>query len=281
MISKNSRGARATSTGEQAPARAGVEVELRHLRKSFHEGRTERSVLRDVNASFRAGEFIVLLGRSGSGKSTLLNLIAGLEVPSAGSVRIEATDVSALSEHQRTLFRRHRIGFIFQSYNLIPTLTVEENLLLPLELDGSARTRDWRRATQLLERVGLADRGSSFPDVLSGGEQQRLAVARWWRATAASCPSTRAASPSTSSPTGRAPPPAPATPVAGASPSPSTTSSSASNPPRRTRSCCSPSATGKEPSACTAAQPVAPSQASAMLAGVGYAELTGYPGAEK
>lgn len=134
MISKNSRGARATSTGEQAPARAGVEVELRHLRKSFHEGRSERSVLRDVNASFRAGEFIVLLGRSGSGKSTLLNLIAGLEVPSAGSVRIEATDVSALSEHQRTLFRRHRIGFIFQSYNLIPTLTVEENLLLPLEL---------------------------------------------------------------------------------------------------------------------------------------------------
>lgn len=85
MISKNSRGARATSTGDQAPARAGVEVELRHLRKSFHEGRSERSVLRDVNASFRAGEFIVLLGRSGSGKSTLLNLIAGLEVPSAGT----------------------------------------------------------------------------------------------------------------------------------------------------------------------------------------------------
>ena len=157
---------------------AGVGVELRGLRKSFHEGRGERAVLRDVNASFQPGEFIVLLGRSGSGKSTLLNLIAGLDRPSAGSVRVAATELSTLSEHERTLFRRHRIGFIFQSYNLIPTLTAEENLLLPLELAGRAAAEDRRRAAQLLERVGLGDRGSSFPDVLSGGEQQRLAVAR-------------------------------------------------------------------------------------------------------
>jgi putative ABC transport system ATP-binding protein len=156
----------------------GVDVELRGVHKRFKEGDLEHQVLRDVHAGFRAGEFVVLLGRSGSGKSTLLNLIAGLEEPSAGSVWVGTTEVSALSEHDRTLFRRHRLGFIFQSFNLIPTLNVEENLLLPLELGGLASAEAKRSAHELLRRVGLADRRATFPDVLSGGEQQRLAVAR-------------------------------------------------------------------------------------------------------
>jgi len=166
-----------TSSGGTG-ALAGVPIRLEGLAKYFDEGSGRRSVLHHVDAEFLPGEFIVLLGRSGSGKSTLLNLIAGLETPTEGRVVIGDTEISALDERQRTLFRRHGIGFIFQSFNLIPTLTVEENLLLPLELDGRAGPEDRERARGLLDRVGLGDRGRSFPDVLSGGEQQRLAVAR-------------------------------------------------------------------------------------------------------
>jgi len=146
--------------------------------KTFREGDRERIVLDHVTADFRAGDFIVLLGRSGSGKSTLLNLIAGLEAPSTGTVHVAGTELSALGEHERTLFRRHHLGFVFQSFNLIPTLTVEENLLLPLELSGRLDAAGRGHARNLLHRVGLDDRHASFPDVLSGGEQQRLAVAR-------------------------------------------------------------------------------------------------------
>ena len=153
-------------------------VELSRLLKIYREGERERVVLRDVDLRVARGDIVVLLGRSGSGKSTLLNLVSGIDRPTSGIVRVEGIDVAALSEMERTLFRRRRIGFIFQFFNLIPTLTVEENLLLPLELNGVAGAAGRARARHLLGAVDLADRGGSFPDRLSGGEQQRVAVAR-------------------------------------------------------------------------------------------------------
>ncbi|HVT57045.1 MAG TPA: ABC transporter ATP-binding protein [Thermoanaerobaculia bacterium] len=161
-----------------APPAAAPLVEIRHLGRTFVEGGRERVVLRDASAAIGRGELTVLVGRSGSGKSTLLNLLAGIDLPTAGEVVIDGVRLSHLGERERTLFRRDRIGFVFQSYNLIPTLTVEENLLLPLELKGRVGPAERRAALALLAEVRLADRGASFPDRLSGGEQQRLAVAR-------------------------------------------------------------------------------------------------------
>lgn len=151
---------------------------LRGLARTYKEGDRIRQVLAGVDLDLRAGEAVALLGRSGSGKSTLLNLIGGIDQASAGEVRIDGVTLTELSERERTLFRRRHIGFVYQSYNLIPTLTVEENLLLPLELNGRTRTADTEAALRLLEEVGLRDRGASFPDRLSGGEQQRVAIAR-------------------------------------------------------------------------------------------------------
>ncbi|MEE9287055.1 MAG: ATP-binding cassette domain-containing protein, partial [Gammaproteobacteria bacterium] len=111
-------------------------IELRNLTKIYQEGKREHAVFRDVNTEFDKGALIVLLGRSGSGKSTLLNLISGIDEPTAGDVIINSTEITQLSEQERTLFRRRHIGFIFQFFNLIPTLTVEENLLLPIELNN-------------------------------------------------------------------------------------------------------------------------------------------------
>jgi putative ABC transport system ATP-binding protein len=153
-------------------------VELRGVTRVFEEGAARRAVLQDASAAIRAGEIAVLLGRSGSGKSTLLNLVSGIDLPSAGEVVVEGVRIDALRERERTLFRRRRIGFVFQFFNLIPTLTVEENLLLPLELNGPIGPAERERARALLEEVELADRAGSFPDRLSGGEQQRVAVAR-------------------------------------------------------------------------------------------------------
>ena len=153
-------------------------LELRHLGKTYREGEAERVVLRDVSLVVAGGEIVVLVGRSGSGKSTLLNLIAGIDRPTAGSVVVNGTDLTALDEQARTRFRRRHIGFVFQFFNLIPLLTVEENLLLPLDLNGRADAKGVARARVLLERVGLGDRGDSFPERLSGGEQQRVAIAR-------------------------------------------------------------------------------------------------------
>jgi len=152
-------------------------VELRQLSKTYREGE-ERVVLRDVSLTIASGEIVVLVGRSGSGKSTLLNLIAGIDRPTAGTVAVNGTDLTALDEQARTLFRRRHIGFVFQFFNLIPLLTVEENLLLPLDLNGRADADGVARARALLERVGLGGRGDSFPERLSGGEQQRVAIAR-------------------------------------------------------------------------------------------------------
>ncbi len=153
-------------------------VELRHLSKTYREGEAERAVLADVSVTVASGEIVVLVGRSGSGKSTLLNLIAGIDRPSGGSVAVDGTDLTALDEQARTRFRRRHIGFVFQFFNLIPLLTVEENLLLPLDLNGRADASGVARARALLERVGLGGRGDSFPERLSGGEQQRVAIAR-------------------------------------------------------------------------------------------------------
>src|SRR5919204_3535069 len=113
-------------------------VELRQVSKSYREGEAERVVLRDVSLTIAPGEIVVLLGRSGSGKSTLLNVIAGIDRPTAGTVAVDGTDLTALDEQARTLFRRRHIGFVFQFFNLIPLLTVEENVLLPLDLNGRA-----------------------------------------------------------------------------------------------------------------------------------------------
>ena len=153
-------------------------VKLQNLSKSFPEGDGERVIFQDLCTTLEAGEFVVLLGRSGSGKSTLLNLISGIDLPTSGDVVINEQCLTRLSEHQRTLFRRTHIGFIFQFYNLIPTLTVLENLLLPLELIGSSGAAAETQARQFLDQVSLLDRSASYPDRLSGGEQQRVAICR-------------------------------------------------------------------------------------------------------
>jgi putative ABC transport system ATP-binding protein len=156
----------------------GVVVELEGVAKRYPEGDTERTVLEDVTFSLQAGELAVLLGRSGSGKSTLLNLISGMDTASRGQLRIQGQRMSSLSETERTLFRRRSMGFVFQAFNLIPTLTVEENVRFPLELNGQPAAVSATRALELLETLGLADRRQTFPDRLSGGEQQRVAIAR-------------------------------------------------------------------------------------------------------
>ncbi len=153
-------------------------ITLRNLSKSYREGDTERTVLRGINTSIDTGETVVLLGRSGSGKTTLLNLISGIDLPSSGDIFFEDTNLTTLSARERTLFRREHMGFIFQSFNLIETLTVEENVLLPLELSGRANGGGHEHALDLLDRVGLRDRADSYPDRLSGGEQQRVTIAR-------------------------------------------------------------------------------------------------------
>ena len=153
-------------------------VRIRQLRKTFLEGDEARLIFERLNLDIRQGECVALLGRSGSGKSTLLNLIGGIDLPDGGEIWVDGQAITTLSELDRTLFRRQRVGFVFQFFNLIPTLTVEENLLLPLELNGLRQPEHRRQALQLLERVGLDARRNSFPERLSGGEQQRLAVIR-------------------------------------------------------------------------------------------------------
>lgn len=153
-------------------------VYLENLSKSFQEGSAQRVVLNHVTTTFAEGEFAVLLGKSGSGKSTLLNLISGMEKPSTGQITIGDVPITALSERKRTLFRRDHIGFVFQFFNLIPTLTVLENVTLPQELAGRNGRSAKESTLNLLTQVGLADRRDTFPDKLSGGEQQRVAIAR-------------------------------------------------------------------------------------------------------
>jgi putative ABC transport system ATP-binding protein len=153
-------------------------LRLTDVVKTYQEGDAERTVLDALSLRVARGDSVVLMGRSGAGKSTLLNIVSGIDLPTSGRVVIDETDLTGLSETERTLFRRTQIGFVFQSFNLISTLTVVENVLLPLELSGAASADARRRAETVLEHVGLGDRLDSFPDRLSGGEQQRVAVAR-------------------------------------------------------------------------------------------------------
>ncbi|MCL4254696.1 MAG: ABC transporter ATP-binding protein, partial [Anaerolineae bacterium] len=156
-------------------------ITIHNLNKTYEEGGRARHVLQMVNLDIHQGEFFVMLGKSGSGKSTLLNLISGIDKPDnpdTAQICIDNTDITKLNDTQQTLFRRDHIGIVFQFFNLIPTLTVLENITLPLELRGDNRKASQKVGLRLLERVGLGNRGDSFPDKLSGGEQQRVAIAR-------------------------------------------------------------------------------------------------------
>jgi putative ABC transport system ATP-binding protein len=152
-------------------------LRISNLHKSYTEGRKQRQIFSGAKLDVAQHEITVLLGRSGSGKSTLLNLLGGIDVPEQGSIHILDTELSALNETQRTLFRREHMGYVFQFFNLIPTLKVEENLLLKLELNNISTPANKDYAFGLLNEVGIGDRRQSYPDMLSGGEQQRLAIA--------------------------------------------------------------------------------------------------------
>jgi putative ABC transport system ATP-binding protein len=156
----------------------GAFLEIKGVTKSYIEGGQSHPVLRQVDLSIPKGEFVALLGASGSGKSTLLNLLSGIDLAEEGSILLNGQDLSAMDEGQRTLFRRQYIGFIFQFFNLLPTLTVLENITLPAELKGTPLPEAQTAARRLLGEVGLGDREAAFPDRLSGGEQQRVAIAR-------------------------------------------------------------------------------------------------------
>ena len=153
-------------------------VRLDRVSKDYREGEDSRHVLRETSAEFEEGETVAIRGRSGSGKSTLLNLVAGIDVPSAGEVWVAGSCLSRLSPNERTVFRREHLGFVFQFFNLIPTLTVLENVQLPAELAGRPPAEAAARARGLLAEVAREDRADTFPDRLSGGEQQRVAIAR-------------------------------------------------------------------------------------------------------
>lgn len=146
------------------------------LEKSYRSEGRSLTVLRDVNLHIREGDSIAILGPSGSGKTTLLGLLAGLDAPTRGSVQLAGTDLGSLSEDERARFRRDNVGFVFQSFQLIPSLTAAENVQVPLELKGQPGAAE--RAAALLGRVGLGDRLGHYPAQLSGGEQQRVALAR-------------------------------------------------------------------------------------------------------
>jgi putative ABC transport system ATP-binding protein len=151
-------------------------LQLKNVNKGYLEGNIKHAVLSNLDLHVSKGEIIILFGKSGSGKSTLLNIISGIDVPDGGSVSIDGTDITKLSEKERTLTRRNKIGFIFQFFNLIPTLTVKENLQLPLELNNDDNQEE--RIKSILTEVGLLVRANTYPDKLSGGEQQRIAIAR-------------------------------------------------------------------------------------------------------
>lgn len=146
------------------------------LTKIYGSGETEVRALDGVNLAVREGEFVAIVGTSGSGKSTLLNMLGGLDTPTSGEVTIADTPLSTLSDEQLTVFRRRRIGFIFQNYNLIPTLNVWENIVFPITLDGQKPDREF--ILEIVRLLGLEEKLDSLPNNLSGGQQQRVAIAR-------------------------------------------------------------------------------------------------------
>jgi putative ABC transport system ATP-binding protein len=159
----------------QAPEYA---VEARDVIKSYSNGEVTVQAVRGITCGINAGELTAIVGPSGCGKSTLLSLIGALDTPTSGQVLVGGVDIATLSDYDRTLMRRQRIGFVFQAYNLMPTLTALENAALPLELDGISMKEAQERARSGLEQVGLGRRVDHLPSMMSGGEQQRVAVAR-------------------------------------------------------------------------------------------------------
>ena len=153
-------------------------IHVEDLVKTYRLGKVSIPALRGISFDVKRGEFLVVMGPSGSGKTTLLNLLGAIDKPTSGRIFIDGKDVTALGEGELTKLRRHKIGFIFQFYNLIPSLTALENVELPMLTAGVSRKDASKRAFQLLETVGLTDRVGHLPDELSGGEQQRVAIAR-------------------------------------------------------------------------------------------------------
>jgi putative ABC transport system ATP-binding protein len=153
-------------------------IEARDIVKTFDTGAVSVQALRGVDLTVEPGEFLAIVGSSGSGKSTLLSIVGGVDTPTSGRVVLEGTDLATVSDTERTLMRRRRIGFVFQAFNLLPTLSALENVMLPLELDGVSAREARERATAALEKVNLAKRADHLPSMMSGGEQQRVAVAR-------------------------------------------------------------------------------------------------------
>ncbi len=153
-------------------------VRAENLHKRFHLGDEVIEALRGVSLSAARGEFVAIMGASGSGKTTLLHLVGGLDIPDEGDVHIENFNINRLSDEERTLFRRRRLGIVFQAFNLMPTLSALENVMLPLLVDGRPAHETRRRAEDLLRRVQLAHRHKHRPALMSGGEQQRVAIAR-------------------------------------------------------------------------------------------------------
>lgn len=153
-------------------------IVLEQVCKGYREGDQWHTVLHKVDATFARGETIALMGKSGSGKSTLLNLVSGIDTPDSGDLLVAGQSLVRMNERDRTLFRRRMVGFVFQFFNLVPTLTVLENVLLPLELNGISGVVARRTANELLAHVELESRAHAYPDRLSGGEQQRIAIAR-------------------------------------------------------------------------------------------------------
>ncbi|MBK5293336.1 MAG: ABC transporter ATP-binding protein [Acidobacteriia bacterium] len=157
-------------------------IEVRQLTKTADTGTHRVEILKGINLIIPRGQFAAIMGPSGSGKSTLLGLMAGLDSPTSGQVILDGVEISGMEEDQLAAIRGRKVGFVFQSYQLIPTLTAEENVLLPFDLNGSANGNDGsdgpKRALELLEAVGLSERGDHYPVQLSGGEQQRVALAR-------------------------------------------------------------------------------------------------------
>lgn len=155
-----------------------VIIEAESLCKSFQLGAVDVEVLKDINLTINSGEFVSIMGPSGSGKSTLLYLIGGLDKPTTGSIKIKGKELSVMKDKEESIMRRREIGFVFQFYNLIPNLNVEENIMLPILLDGKKMKDYSDKLEEILEEVGLSDRRHHTPRELSGGQQQRVAIAR-------------------------------------------------------------------------------------------------------